>query len=72
MVSHYNVCKLIAHFERNCPNWKRSGDTKGTKRSDHFLASSLDDGVIDCKISDIYVADAFNHLILDTGCHIML
>ena len=27
-----------------------------------------DEGVVDCKISDIYVGDAFNHMILDTGC----
>ena len=64
-----HVCKLIAHFERNCPNWKRSGDTEGTNRSDHFLSSSIDnEGVVDYKISDIYVGDAFNHMILDTGC----
>ena len=63
------VCKSIAHFERNCPNRKRSGDTEGTERNDHFLASSVDDeGVVDCKISDIYVGDAFNHMILNTGC----
>ena len=63
------VCKLIAHFECNCPNWKRSGDTEGTNRSDHFLASSMDDEcVVDCKISDIYVGDTFSHMILDTGC----
>ena len=68
------VCESIAHFERNCPNRKRNGDTEGTKRSDHFLASSMDDeGVVDCKISDIYVGDAFNYMILDTGYpHIML
>ena len=64
-----HVCKSIAHFERNCPNRKRSGDTESAKRSDHFLAPSVDDeGVVDCKISDIYVGDAFNHMILDTGC----
>ena len=27
-----------------------------------------DEGVVDCKISDIYVGDAFNHMISDTGC----
>ena len=27
----------------------------------------MDDGVVDCKISDIYVEDAFSHMILDTG-----
>ena len=50
------VCKSITHFGRNCPNWKRSGDNEGTKRSDHFqiLTSYIDDeGVVDCKISDI-------------------
>ena len=51
------------------PNRKRNGDTEGTKRSDHFLASSMDDeGVVDCKISYVYLGDAFNHMILDTGC----
>ena len=63
------VCKSIAHFEHNCPNQKRNRDTEGTKRSDHFLASSMDvEGLVDCKISDIYVGDAFNHMILDNGC----
>ena len=27
-----------------------------------------DEGVVDCKIPDIYVGDAFNYMILDTGC----
>ena len=27
-----------------------------------------DEGVVDCKIPDIYVGDAFNHMILDNGC----
>ena len=59
-----HVCKSIAHFEHKCPNRKRSGDTKGNKRSDHFLASSMDDeGVVECKMSDIYLGDAFNHMI---------
>ena len=68
MVSHYNVVygnrlptlSVIALTGR--------GDPEGNKRSDHFLASSMDDGVVDCKISDIYVGDAFNHMILGTGC----
>ena len=51
------VCKSIAHFERNCPNQKRSGDTTGgNMRSDHFLASSMDDeGVVECTIFDTYM-----------------
>ena len=54
-----HVCKSIAHFERNCP--KKSGDTEGNKRSDHFLASSMDDeSLVESKISDIYVRDAFS------------
>ena len=44
------VCKSIAHFECNCPNWKISEDTEGNKRSDHFLASSMDDGVVEYDI----------------------
>ena len=63
------VCKSIAHFERNCPDQKRSGDTEGNMRSDHFLTSSMDDeDVVGCKISDVYVGDAFNHMVLDTCC----
>ena len=56
----------IAHFEHNCPNQKRNGDTERNKRSDHFLAHH--EGAVECKISDIYVGEAFNHMILDTGC----
>ena len=55
-----HVCRSITHFEEDCPH------SESNKSSKTLVVGSS--SVIECDVSDVYVGDSMNYMILDTGC----